>query len=685
MLNLIICNILLMASCTDQNRDYSFDHEISQKVLENYLSRSIEFAGLCSEGSTGPAPHFKDNLRMITNVGAKFVGRAAFAWDAPIDDDKHYKLAKKYAAEIHKADPEIILQACVFETTYSCKAPESKQRSFSLGGVEKIRVPEWVFSEFGLKQVQRCFSYEAMLFPDGRFRNQWMPGASVPDVSQLETRLWFYYRARRYIDAGYEAIHFGQVELTGQTDPKFKHWQDILIRVRRYAKQHARRNYVLCDAHVNAAFTDYIKKDNRLFWDFISSPLRPITTDKPLMAKLKMNCQDVPYNKSPGGILPGGGKCKNIPQLLEFDNCESGLNPSLDHLVWAADEATWFANLTESNRNAFLFYACEWLWNHAPAAYLQMPGLRPATVPVANPRMWNYLVNTRSKACPNGFNQEETIKKIWSDPKYQNNYTRKIIPVKNEKKIQSAQLTNNVKNRAGLLGHWTFDNIKSNIVEDMSKAGNNAIIKKSRTLEELYALYQVYGDFNSSAEKTNGKKVLNKIKKVSFKKNIVQGVDGMGFKFDDQTSIIFDSIAGLIGPKCTIAMWIKFDNLDKSFTLFNNFVWLNSGMYIKYYQPHNNLYVEIFDGSRIRKTSSFKGVVPGKWMHLAFTADGKNLTTYANGNRLQITSAGSIVPCSLPPIIGKLCKGVSIDDLIIFNKALKPQQIKKLSRKHRQR
>jgi len=667
-----------MTSCTNQSRDYSFDHEISQKVLGNYLSRSIEFAGLCSEGSTGPAPHFKDNLRMITNIGAKFVGRAAFAWDAPIDDDKHFRLAKDYAAKIHAADPEIILQACVFETTYSCKAPESKQRSLSPGGVEKIKVPEWVFSEFGLTQEQRCFSYEAMLFQDGRMRNQWLPGASVPDISRLETKLWFYYRARRYIDAGYESIHFGQVVLMGQIDSGFKHWQDLLSRVRSYAKHHARRNYVLCDAHLNSDFIDCIKKDNRLFWDFIGFPLRPVATDKPLNAKLKTGHQGASYSGVSGGIHPGGWQCEYIPQLFEFDNCQHRLNTDFDHLVWAADECTWFANLTESNRDAFLWYAWEWIWNHAPSAYLEMPGRRPATVPVANPRMWSYIANTRSKACPNGFNQENTIKQIWSDSKYQSNNTRKIVPVKKEKEIQSAQLTNNVKNRTGLLGHWTFDNIKSNIIEDMSGAGNNAVIKRTRTLEELYALYQVYGDFNTLAEKAHGKEVLRNIKKIFFDKNIVQGMSGKGFKFDDQTYITFDSIAGLIGPECTIAMWIKIDNFDKSFTILDNYMWFKSGVYIKYHQPGNNLYVEIFDGSNIRKTNSFKDLQPGEWIHLAFTADGKKLTTYANGRRLSTMSAGSIVPCSQPPIIGKRCKGISIDDLVIFNRSLEPQQIKRL-------
>jgi hypothetical protein len=36
---------------------------------------------------------------------------------------------------------------------------------------------------------------------------------SDPDMSRLETRTWFVYVARRYIDLGVEAIRFGQVRL----------------------------------------------------------------------------------------------------------------------------------------------------------------------------------------------------------------------------------------------------------------------------------------------------------------------------------------------------------------------------------------------------------------------------------------------------------------------------------------
>jgi len=455
-----------MTSCTNQNRDYSFNKSISQKVLENYLSRSIEYAGLCCEGSSTPVPYFDDCLRLISNTGAKFIGRAAFTWDAPLDDEKHYKTAKEGATKIHKIDPEIILQSCVFETTYSCKTPESKKRTFSLGGVENIPIPKWVFEEFELPQENRCFSYEKMIFKDGKWNDLWAPGASVPDVTRLETKLWFYYRARCYIDAGYESIHCGQVCLTGANDIDLNCWIEIIERLRSYGKKHARRNYILFDAHIALENNiHFVKIGENLIWDFLSFPLRMAETDKPLNAELKIGYLDSIYGRAPGGIHPSGWKCEAIPQILEFDNGQNGLAINNQYLTWGADEANWYANLKEQKRNEFLSYAWTWIWNNAPNAHLEMPGIRPVEVPAAKPRIYTYIANTRSKNCPEGFNQEETIKEIWNDLRYKD---------------------------------CSKKNIKS--LDDDLFSNENVVLKRKYSLDDLYDYYRLYGDFNLPEE-----------------------------------------------------------------------------------------------------------------------------------------------------------------------------------------
>ena len=93
----------------------------------------------------------------------------------------------------------------------------------------------------------------------------------MPDVSRSETKLWFYFLARSYIDIGCEAIHYGQAELMNGNDPKLDHWAEVLAQARRYAAKHARRHFILCDAHVPRGG---LVRDGKLFHDFHSFPLR---------------------------------------------------------------------------------------------------------------------------------------------------------------------------------------------------------------------------------------------------------------------------------------------------------------------------------------------------------------------------------------------------------------------------
>src|SRR5258706_14755160 len=56
---------------------FQFDGKISRPVLENYLSRSI-----CIEGLLNGRGPLTDDIRMITNCGAKYVARALCLWGA---------------------------------------------------------------------------------------------------------------------------------------------------------------------------------------------------------------------------------------------------------------------------------------------------------------------------------------------------------------------------------------------------------------------------------------------------------------------------------------------------------------------------------------------------------------------------------------------------------------------------
>ena len=392
-ITIAILTAVLATTSFAADRDYKFDTTISRPVLENYLSRSITMSELLH-----PQGNVDDNLRMLQNTGAKFIGRAIYRWGSEAGLEQLLKTAKPIAAQLHKNDPDMILQAAAFEIVTT--------------QANQIPIPESIFEEFDLAPQQRNFRYQDMLYPDGNRVDHWRKGSSVPDMSRLETRMWFTYLVARYIDIGIEAIHFGQVEIMDDRDPQHIHWRDMMERTRQYARKHARRHILICDAHVPSGG---IVHDGKLMFDFHSFPLRiEEVTDKPAHGILKVGYLDSIFARSKGGTTPSGWKCKSLPFIVELDNFGRSGREAQNigaHWIWGYDEICWFANQPEQYRNQWLQYAWKWIRQHDPNGYLQMPGSRTLAAPAGNIH-W-YFANTKSPATPTGFNQEKTIKQIW--------------------------------------------------------------------------------------------------------------------------------------------------------------------------------------------------------------------------------------------------------------------------------
>jgi hypothetical protein len=332
------------------------------------LERSISFTELLHDDLTKPRNNRgvdpRDNMRLLLEAKAKFVGRALMVWGREKELSAFLETAKPYAAALHKADSEIILQAAAFEIVTKA--------------VETITVPERVFREFGQPVTNRTFLYQDMLYPNGRFVNHWRNG-SVPDMNQLETRMWFYFLVTSYIDVGIEAIHFGQVGLMDKNDPAHAAWLDMLGRVRSYARKHARRHFLVCDAHTPTG--GYVE-GGKLLFDFHSFPLRIVeVTNQPHKGVLKVGYSDSIFNRSKGGITPSGWSCEHLPYLVEFDNFgrSNPGKPSRSPFIWGWDEITWFALMPEQERNDWLRYAWKWVKDTDPNGHLQMPGSRIMT------------------------------------------------------------------------------------------------------------------------------------------------------------------------------------------------------------------------------------------------------------------------------------------------------------------
>jgi len=399
----VIITVLLAAylpkPVSAAERDYHFEGKISKEVLENYLSRAVTFTQLFNVAHTKRVHgSVDDNLRFLKNIGAKFLGRSIYVWGGETNLSKLFDQAAPLIKKIHQFDPDIIIQGAVFEIVTT--------------QVNQIPIPAWVFEGFDLQPQKRNFNYQAMLYPDGQGHDAWRKDASIPDMSQLETRLWFYYVSVNYINLGFEAVHYGQVEIMDNQDPHHTHWFDLLTRLRKYASVHARRKMVLCDAHVPSGG---IVEDGKLLFDFHCLPLRiDEVPDQPGHGVLKVGYLDSIYQRSKGGITPSGWKCSSLPYLVELDNWGSsgkgGQNIGA-HWCWGYDEISWFAHQPEAYRNQWLRYAWKWIRKTDPVGFLEMPGSRTLADPVGKIR-W-YYANTRSEKVPFGFNQEETIKSIW--------------------------------------------------------------------------------------------------------------------------------------------------------------------------------------------------------------------------------------------------------------------------------
>jgi hypothetical protein len=402
MKRVVLVAAMFLAACvqkpSEESSPYGFEGKISREVLENYLDRSVTLQSLLVERGAS----FEDNLRMIENAGIKFVGRAVCQW---AEEDKmlaNFELERELIPRVHAVDPEVVLQACIFEIVSPA--------------VDSVPVPEWCFREMGLPVEERNYRYADMLYPDGQFVGHWNGRSSVPDISRDETKLYFLYQAATYIDMGIEAIHFGQVELMNKNDRELHHYAGLLAKIREYAAEHARRGMIICDAHVPGG--GFLYDGDYLLMDFHSFPLRiKEESAMPQHASLEVGYTDALYLRSRGGRTYSGWSCESLPYLVEFDNYGGSGHPNEPRTerggfvwIWGYDEISWLANQPDDYRREWIRYAYDWVAKNDPNGWLQMPAGRQTTG--IEGRRW-YSAVDKTEASPDGMGDENTIRDIW--------------------------------------------------------------------------------------------------------------------------------------------------------------------------------------------------------------------------------------------------------------------------------
>lgn len=397
-----------LCSCSQNNQSssYNFDETgISRENLENYLHRSVtmaEFLTVDPYCNDGFYPDKARDVKLIQNIGAKFIGRAIYRWgdEGVFNTLDFLNQAEKLVTQVHANDQDVVFQAALFEAVTT--------------EVNSIEVPEWVFTEFALPYEKRNFRYGEMLNRNGKHIDLWGKNASVPDITRIETQLWFMFLAGTYMHIGCEALHLGQIALIGMEDSDFKHWGEMLDKIRSYARKYARRKWVLLDAHTPSGG---MVLNGKSLLDFNSFPLRiKEIPDKPLQSVLEMGYLDSFFGRSEGRITPSGWECASLPYLVEFDNYGVSDTPgeaTVDsHFVWGYDEITWFCLQEEAYRKEWLRYAYDWIRVNDPNGFLQMPVCRIMVTGDGQP-VKKCHANTRTADFPHGLNLEETIKDIW--------------------------------------------------------------------------------------------------------------------------------------------------------------------------------------------------------------------------------------------------------------------------------
>ncbi|MEI6195322.1 MAG: hypothetical protein WCS42_13435 [Verrucomicrobiota bacterium] len=380
--------------------DYRFDGSISFQVLQNYLSRAIHMGRFCAGVGEGRAAsssvgNVDENIRMVTNIGAKYFGRVIVIWGQESQVPQGLEKARAIGLQVHAADPDVILEGAILE----CVTPD----------VNKLPIPAYVFRDLGLPVETRNFRCADMLY----LNNPVYQTGKVPDITKQETKLWFYYLATSYIDAGLEAIHWGVIDAIGGKDRAggWQNYYDLFARVRAYASQHARRHFVLCNGDINKG----IAVGGKLLFDFHSGTLHA-TGMKEVSGK-PGQCILTGKFISVGGITPSGWACTSLPYLLHVDNSgysgKGGQGGLGGKWAWGYDEISWFANQPEEYRNKFLGYADDYIRNCYPDSigHLEMPGIRVVS-PAINGK--DFFFANSITFNPLGFNQEETIRQIWA-------------------------------------------------------------------------------------------------------------------------------------------------------------------------------------------------------------------------------------------------------------------------------
>ncbi len=450
---LFILQLLAYAAGAARAQAFGQASDMTLPVLNRYLARAITMQGLAdmqqSAGTSAASQAaYAQQLAMLARLDARYIGRVSGMWGGETAFEANMAATRQTVADIRAAyrargiTEMPIVQGAIFEII--------------TGEIDQLTVPGEVVARFYPGQTaSRKFnhlvtSYDSLWIkinrPKGSVlganpacpndypyncpeRYSWggATWAAVPDMSKPETQMWFYYVATRLLDAGCEAIHFGQVELMDRADPGHASWWKVLTMIRQYAAT-KNRGLVLCDAHTHGGYYDPAPArplpaaQRQLLFDLHAAPLRPQEDARQpwspggggaYLDGRGGGCGPPIYGHSKGGVpYLGWGNVSALPYLVEFDNFGILSHPgqlSGYCAPWQWDEISWFGAQTNAYRNQWLKYAYYKVQCLDTQAHLEMPGLRGMVWQDSKP---TYRASNGPASAGN-FNQETMIRDLW--------------------------------------------------------------------------------------------------------------------------------------------------------------------------------------------------------------------------------------------------------------------------------
>lgn len=468
LLQQLFCFCILLVAISAPQLAYSQawqDYEpsngtLTETVLKKYLARSIFVTGMVditplltyhcsSDPNAGNAPveqaEYNRWLRFIRETHPKMILGMSGIWDwnayfyrPTFCGDDHFPRCSTVVAAIHAIDPQIICEAALDEWVN----PDLNAAS----GNYSIQIPAYVLDDLGLPASLKGSYFEAR---DMRRTDTNAP-VNFPDIAKDKMIAWDYWLGTKYIDTGFESIRVGQAGSISVNDTNNANTGKLFAALRKYAKIHGRRNFVLISggtprpyytsagpaqllfdfqtARINAIHVLSADHGVLTYGDGLQTEYRDYAA---IINQLDVRNDDGILGRSPGGISPQGWTTNHNPYIVEIDNSGSDTssaptdrNTKQYGFPWAWDESTWFSQQSELYRNHWLQYA----WHRArcidPNGYLAINGRRPKTPflghsnqktspPDLNSVYRAYNTDSLSSLTPIGYNQETTIKAIW--------------------------------------------------------------------------------------------------------------------------------------------------------------------------------------------------------------------------------------------------------------------------------